>query len=266
MSTTGCFKYCPNAVKVTREKYEEEFKPLAFFSKCYSAKSTADISSSVKYRLQCLHESFLSAPAGLKVLDYGTGPVILSTISAATKASEIVLADYTYSSLKCLQQWLNDEPEALDWSPHFSYVVQELEGKEEQEVAKRQKKVRQLVKAVVHCDINESPAIEKGFDYPYDIVMSSLVLDATASTEADYHSSVSRLAQLVKPGGSLFYYGVKNKQGFYTVGERNFPSLFVSDESAVKAFRDAGFSNGNVSHAPDILPGKSFRFIKGTHV
>ena len=114
MSTKGCFKYCPNAVKVTRDKYEEEFKPLAFFSKCYSAKSTADISFSVKFRLQCLHETFLAAPACFKVLDYGTGPVILSTISAAAKASEIVLADYTYSSLKYLQQWLNDEPEALD--------------------------------------------------------------------------------------------------------------------------------------------------------
>ena len=257
------FYFDSGAVNVSRDKYNEEFKPFAYFLNYYSANSAGDISSYVKHTLQCLHESFLTVPTGVKVLEYGAGPVISSTISAATKASEIVLADYTKNNLKCLQQWLNDEPGAPDWSPHFTYVVQELEGKVKQDVEERQRKVRNLVKAVVHCNINEIPPIEKGFDDNYDIVLCSLVLDATASTLDEYRSNVSRLSQLVKPGGSLFYYGVENKRGFYTVGDRNFPSLCVSDELVVKAFHDAGFHNVSVTHAPHSLPDKSYRFIKG---
>ena len=257
MRTVRYFDF--GAVNVSRDKYNEDFNPSAYFLNYYSANSAGDISSYVKHTLQCLHESFLTVPTGVKVLEYGAGPVISSTISAATKASESVLADYTKNNLKCLQQWLNDEPGALDWSPHFSYVVQELEGKVKQEVEERQRKVRNLVKAVVHCNINEMPPIEKGFDDNYGY------LDATASTLDEYCSNVSQLSQLVKPGGCLFYYGVENKRGFYTVGDRNFPSFCVSDELVVKAFHDAGFHNVSLTHAPHSLPDKSCRFIKGTH-
>ena len=258
------FYYDSGAISVSRDKYNEEFKPFAYFLNYYSANGAGDIPSFVKHTLQCLHESFLTVPTGVKVLDYGAGPVISSTISAATKASEIVLADYTKKNLKCLQQWLNDEQGALDWSPHFTYVVQELEGKVKQEVEERQRVVRNLVKAVVHCDINKNPPIERGFDHHYDVVMCSLVLDATASTLDEYRSSVSRLSQLVKPGGSLFYYGVENRIGFYTVGDRNFPSLCVSDEFVIQAFHNAGFHDVSLCHSPNSTPDASYRFIKGT--
>ena len=49
----------------------------------------------VQYFLRCYHNAFQSLPQGSKVLDYGSGPSILATISAATKASEIVLSAYT---------------------------------------------------------------------------------------------------------------------------------------------------------------------------
>ena len=67
---------------------------------------------------------------------------------------------------------MNDEPGALDWSPLF-YVVQEREGKVKKEAEERQRKVGNLIQAVVHCNINEIPPIEKGFDDKYDIVLCS---------------------------------------------------------------------------------------------
>ena len=215
-----------------------------------------DISLNVKHRLQCLHESFSTIPFGVKV-------VITSIISAATKASKIILADYTTSCLKYLQHWLNNEPKALDWSRYFSYIVQELEGKEQNEVAERQSQVRRLVKAVVHCDIKKNPAIERGFHGPYDVICS-LVLDGTASTEAEYTSDVFQLTKLVKPGGYILYYFVENRRGFYTVGERNFPSLYIRKEIIVKTFQNTGFFNISLSCSPDSLPDKAYVLLRGT--
>ena len=58
------------------------------------------------HTLRCYHEAFKELPNGLTVLDYGAGPSILPTISASTKANEIVLSDYADQNCKALQQWL----------------------------------------------------------------------------------------------------------------------------------------------------------------
>ena len=267
MSTVSSGNSNSNAANVTRYDYQDKFEPSAFLNNNYKASKVSDIPiipSKIKHKLKCLHESFLSIPQGVKVLDFGAGPVIASTISAATKASEIVLAEYSDNNLKHLHEWLKNEPEQFDWSPHFSYVVQELEGKGESEAKERQDQVRRLVKAVVHCDITQNPPIEKGFDDLYDVVMCSLVIDGTATSLEEYRASVSRLVSLIKPGGSILYYGVENSLGYYPVGDCNFPSLYVSDEAAVKAFTENGIKNVTVSYFP-AFPGKTFRFIKGTY-
>ena len=76
----------------------------------------------------------------LKVLDYGCGPVIAHVISAAgIEATEIVLAEFTDGCRKAVQQWLDKDPSAWDWTPHIKYVVQSLEGnQDEREVIRRE--------------------------------------------------------------------------------------------------------------------------------
>ena len=43
----------------------------------------------LQHTFRCYHEAFQNLPSDVKVLDYGAGPVVISTISAATKASQI---------------------------------------------------------------------------------------------------------------------------------------------------------------------------------
>ena len=68
------------------------------------------------------------------------------------------------------------------WSPYFSRVVKDLEGKGEREMEERQKLVRSLVKAVVHCDVTQDPPIAGGYDRDYDVVVSSLCAESVAQT------------------------------------------------------------------------------------
>ena len=69
-----------------------EFDSISYLKERFSDMNLKD---RVLFPLECLNNSFKSLPQSLKVLDYRSGPVIMSTISAAEHASEILLSDYS---------------------------------------------------------------------------------------------------------------------------------------------------------------------------
>ena len=73
--------------------------------------------------------------------------------------------------------WLDKDPNAFDFIPFFKYVVQDLEGKGEDEVIKRQDELRALVKGVIPCDTLNDPILTvPGYEGPYDVIISSCCL------------------------------------------------------------------------------------------
>ena len=195
------------------------------------------------------HDLFRSFPATatgcLKVLDYGTGPTLAFQISAAKYASEIVLAEYTEKNRAALQLWLNGDAKAYDWTPYFKYVVQSLEGKSEQEATSRQEQLRKVVKAVVPCDISRDVAIERGYEGPYDVIISSLCLQTACATKDEYTAAMPKLLQLLKPGGKIALLGVESRRPnaptSYCVGSARFHDLFTSEEFTIASLQQAGF-------------------------
>ena len=80
----------------------------------------------------------------LNVLDYGCGPVIAYVISAAgVDTTEIVLAEFVDECRMEVQLWLDKDPSAWDWTPYIKYVVQTLEGNDdERETIQRELNLR----------------------------------------------------------------------------------------------------------------------------
>ena len=180
-----------------------------------------------RHMLRCYHSAFQELPNGISVLDYASGSSIRGTISAANKASEIILSDYSSRNLKVARDWLDNKPCSFDWDPHFSYVVKDLEGGGEDEVVKRKEQVRKVVTGFAHCDLTQEPPIEEKYLKLYDVVIESFVLVSIAKTKEEYFDLVSRLAQLVKPGGYILLYGVVNSTS-YTVGNYTFSDFPVT--------------------------------------
>ena len=205
-------------------------------------------STMVKFSLVCLKESFSaidSGENGLTVLDYGCGPNLANHISAASKATEIVLADYCKPNRDFTKKWLAADPSAHDWSFYFKHVVETLEGKSHQESIERQKLLRDKVKAVVACDITKDQFIEEGYEGPYDVVKSILCLGNTATSKDDYLTHLRKLASLVKMNGTLLYSDVtveSTKWGPYKLGDKEFGAFFVSIKDIVSTLQKAGLS------------------------
>ena len=146
--------------------YLDKFNPSVFLERY------ADVRPDTRsgHMLRYYHTAFHNIPNGVSVLDYGSGPSILPTISAASKTSEIVLSDFSAVNRQALRDWLdNKEPPLFDWTDHFRYVVRELEGKGEEEVTRRQQEIRNVVKDVVHCDITQDPLIDAQYHKLYDV-------------------------------------------------------------------------------------------------
>ena len=241
------------------ENYQEEFDPADFVKDFYPV--TEELPSQAKHTLRCYHDALQKIPNNVKVLDYGAGPVIFYVISAAAKASEIVLAEYTEKNRKCLRQWLAGDPDAFNWCAYFQFVVKELECKGDQAVKERQEQVREKVKAVVHCDINKDPPIAHDYNDLYDVVMTSFVMEGVSTDLDDYQEKIARLGRIVKPGGLLLVYGVQNTLNYVPIGHRKFPNIEVTHDFAVQAIERAGFGEIYIDTLPE-NEHRVYRFIR----
>ena len=100
----------------------------------------------------------------------------------------------------------------------------------------------------------------------YDVVVSSLVMEAVSRDLEEYQLNISRLGKLVKPGGTILYYGVENREGYYSLpNNEKFPNVFATAEHALTAFERAGFTELSLgTFQPSHDPHRVFRSIKGT--
>ena len=218
------------------------FEPKAYHQDYYKK-----VGQSSQKTLKVLHELYSSygpSPSGLKVLDYGCGPVVVYQISAALQDSEIVMADYVEKNQREVQLWVDKEPTALDWSPFFKYVVITLEGKSEQEAVAREDELRKRIKAIVSCDITADQPIQPGYEGPYDVVLACLAIGCAYSSVADYETGVAKLAKLVKPGGKLcLYENIGSGSMFYAVGSEKFYSLSFPKDVLTGILAKLGFQD-----------------------
>ena len=218
----------------------EMFDPWAYLEYQYG-----EVDAFHHHSLQEIHEvfkSYGSSSTSLKVLEFGAGPVIVYVISASLYASEIVLSEYLDTNRKVLQMWLDRDPNAPNWSPFFEYVVQELEGKSKEKAAKREEESRQVIKAVIPCDIHKDPPVEPAYCGPYDVIVTSFCLESACNSLEEYSGAVPKLAKLLKPEGKL----VITVEGpgdtfFYVVGEKKFFALSIREEALTTILQQNGF-------------------------
>ena len=236
----------------------EMFDPWAYLDDLYG-----EVDGFHHHSLKHIHEFYKSCgspSAGLKVLDFGAGPVITYVISASLYASEIVLSDHVEANRKVLQMWLDRDPNAPNWSPFFEHVVQELEGKSKEEAAKREEELRQVVKAVIPCDIHKDPPVEPAYCGPYDVIVTSFCLENACNSLEEVSGAVSKLAKLLKPEGKLVIITMDGPGDtfFYMDGEKKFTNLSISEEALTTILQHNGFCDITFESQPHDSPEVDF--------
>ena len=228
----------------------DHFDPLLYIKNMYA--TVDDWNSQPLKLLHNIFQSYGSTPAGLKVLDFGCGPVPIYQCSSPLHASEVVFAEYSEKNRNTLQMWLDNDPNAPDFTALFKYVVQDLEGKGGDEVVKRQDDLRSLVKRVIPCDaLQDPPLLVPDYEGPYDIIFSSLCLTAACTTHEEYSQSISRLTKYLKPGGKLILQDTRPlddlEYHYYFVGSEKFFALSVTHEFVNSALSENGYKDINIT-------------------
>ena len=235
--------------------FQGKFDPDVYLSLYYKGPGLFGLTD---FSFQSVHEFFSSEKFDkdkpIKVLEYSCGPVISNVIEAAGFNSEIVLAAYTEQSRTAIQQWIDRDPSAWDWSPYFKFIIETLEGKDEIEVQNREESLRKAIKAVVPCDITKDPPIAKGFEGPYDVLMSMLAFESGCTSRADYRAAIQKITPLLKIGGYfLIHTTIRNHDGlgFYHVGPTKFIDVCLSLQFVLSTLEESGFTDIKYNVLPE---------------
>lgn len=259
--------------------FQTVFDPRAYLeSRCNPTELTKNCAHFSCFVITSIHQFFVShadqllKASPISVIDYGCGPVIANVISAAEYASEIVLAEHTDSSRDCIQQWVDNNPSSFDWSHYFSYIVQQLEGKSQEEIAKREVTLRRLIKAIVPCDLTKDPLISPQYSGPYDILINIVVIDNSAINTQEFEKQMNSLSTLIKPGGYLLFLTpvmVESETDkdccydHYTINGQDFNMIIVSKAYLKSLLVKIGFEEINIIDDPNgpFFPLKILQFV-----
>ena len=186
----------------------------------------------VRYPLEKFHKFFSALPQteDMKVLDFGSGPIIQHCISAAANASQIVFSDIAAPNRESIQKWLRNDVDSFNWSPQFNYVVKTLEGKGDKKAREREMRMREIAK-VAYCNALLDRPMEEGFEGPYDVLIECGCLDTAASDRQSFVNCAKKLMSLLKPGGIYLRYPFE----FFLIDWRNVLWLGLRKSSGQKS-------------------------------
>lgn len=222
-----------------------QFDPEDYLQNCFQYPGRSD------FVLKCLAKFFSSTPSSampnnLKVLDYGCGPSIGCSISTASKAREIILADFAANNREYLQKWLAGDPSLCAfWTPYFEHVVCVLEGGSKEEVKRREDALRGAVKAVIQCDALKEECIQSpyGGQGVYDVVISVLCLETCCKDLEGYRRGVAKLVTMVKSGGYFVLISTRrehSEEGYYVVNGVRFTDVALKKDFVKDALQQSG--------------------------
>ncbi|CAH1265136.1 NNMT [Branchiostoma lanceolatum] len=209
-------------LRMPGEDYIQFFQPRGLLDTYYRDFPQQDDGKDYRHWLiKTHHQSFKSGQfKGRRLLDVGTGPNIISVLSASKYFPDITCSDYLQNCREELQLWLRDDPGAFDFVSYLQYLsAMEGDSTTPEDIASR---LRSAVKAVLPCDVTQPNPLAPQSLEPFDVVVSSLCVDSACKTREEYCACLGNVASLVKSGGDLILIGTVNGGNMYTVGTEIF--------------------------------------------
>ena len=105
--------------------------------------------------------------------------------------------------------------------------------------------LREKIKAVLPCDLTQENFIPDGYGEKgsYDIVLSSMCIEACSKDLASYERGFEKLASLVKKGGYLLLCSTNREgpdEGYYIINGTKYFDISLNKGFLLKNFRENG--------------------------
>lgn len=239
--------------------YNIRFDSTAYLKGCYSGIDTdpneAPFSAFfIQNIVAFLHDS-QTRLGNKKALEFGGGPCLWPAFVLAQYVDSIRFCDYAQCNLDAVDDWLKQKPNAFDWSTFFEGVL-DVARKPKEDRVEWESRLRDALNkgGLSKCDVNDPDCpVLSGEADTFDIVFSSLCLEAACLTIKKFNETIKRLVRLLKPGGVLLLAMVRN-ESFYYVGAEKFFCLPLDESKVQQALHDAGDLIDVHIDSSDIIP------------
>jgi SAM-dependent methyltransferase len=171
-----------------------------------------------------------------KALEFGGGPTQWPSFLLAQYVDSIRFCDYAQCNLNAVKNWIDQKDDAFDWTIFFEKVLN-ANGTSREKLSEWESRLRDalICGGLSTCDINDPNCpILNGQENEYDIIFSSLCLEAACLTIESFNETIKRLVRLLKPGGLLLLLMVRN-QSFYYVNQEIFFCLSLNETKVEQA-------------------------------
>ncbi len=137
----------------TADSFNRHFDPKAYLKEMFSEPDDED-----RFSISFMVRVLRSLPDNLFVHEFGGGPTLYSVAVLAPKASEIHFSDVVDASLREVDAWLKNKPDAHDWNSYIAITL-EAEGLPvtEASIAERAELMRKTVTQLMRCDAQKIP-------------------------------------------------------------------------------------------------------------
>ncbi|CAF1196122.1 unnamed protein product [Rotaria sp. Silwood1] len=176
-----------------------------------------------------------------KALEFGGGPSLWPSFLLAQYVDSIRFCYYTQANLDVVTDWIEKKPNAFDWTRFFEWVL-DIVGNPKEKRIEWESRLRNALNqgGLSTCNVNDPHCpILSGKANDYDIIFSSLCLEAACLTIEIFDETIKRLVRLLKPGGLLLLAMVRNNSYYYVNGEKFF-CLPLDEKKVEKALRATG--------------------------
>ncbi|XP_021363239.1 indolethylamine N-methyltransferase-like [Mizuhopecten yessoensis] len=217
-------------------KFDPEWYMDTFYSSVIGQAAEGNL---LQFALEKYHDIFHSGDVkGRRLLDVGTGPSVHSVISACRHVDDVYLTDFAAQNRKVLNDWWKSDKTMTE------NITEYVLGKEHsrQTVLERHSMMKEKVRDVFPIDVNMADPLGSGCDVnQFDIITSSLCLEAAAQTLNQYRSNAANVSSLLKSGGHFILNGVL-EQTWYRVGEAKFSCVKLTRDDVESTFVSCGFN------------------------
>ncbi|KAI8521146.1 hypothetical protein Bbelb_009000 [Branchiostoma belcheri] len=222
---------------------------LKEFHKIFQSAGHDDEGTLLSWFLKQFHEIFNAGRVspGSRLLDVGSGPTIYQLMSASKFCTEIVCAEYTQDNRAEIEKWVKEDPDMHDWTPFFTFVADLEEDCSSWEAV--QSRLRKAIKEVIPCDVTKDVPFAPRQYQQFDVLTTTLCLEAACPDRESYSAAVRRITRLLKPGGTFVLAGVTN-QTFYSVGGYKFFTLPIDRTFMREVFEKAGYVDIDIKWFP----------------
>ncbi|CAN7997740.1 unnamed protein product, partial [Ixodes hexagonus] len=225
---------------VPSEKLKELMDPGAFTASVYPS-HIRELRIIMEDAWKMLKRGTVGGPLGL---DLGCGPMVQFPLLLSASVDSLVLAHYLDQTKAIVQGWLKDDRDNVLNLNAMLATAATLANKP---VKAFKEQLKSRVVDVVSCDLfnrERGKFLPEKYDQDgiFDVVITSLLLEAVTSDLDTYARVIKRVHGLLKRQGHLMMNGVLGMT-YWDMKAGKFNCVTLSKENLEKVVRDCGFAD-----------------------